>query len=110
MKSIPVAEQLAELFEFKDEPVRSFVDTGWGRFPIALDKAGLNPQEFALYVRISIYADTREDIPKIDVLADHCRMSQLTAKAALASLQRRSFIKIEGDVWTLTDPTEWLPQ
>jgi hypothetical protein len=109
MKTTPAAD-MAELFELKNEPVRSFIDTGWGRFPIELDDAGLNPYALAIYVRISIAADSRQDIPEISALAEHCRMTKLQAETALATLQARNFLTIEGEIWHLTDPTEWLPQ
>ena len=100
-----------EMFpDLKPQGERSFTDTGWGRFPIALDTAGLDPFAFAIYVRLSVITDRGIDIPEIPDLANQCRMTVVQAKAALAALQARKFITIEGDIWTLTDPTEWLPQ
>lgn len=95
--------------DLRNEPERKFVETGWGRFPIRLNDSGLNPNAFALYVRLSVMADTSmAEIPSIDDLAAICRMSDKEASEALETLKSRHFVTIQGENWTLTDPKTWL--
>lgn len=104
------ADPGADLFpELKAEPVRSFTETGWGRFPIGLMDARLNPQAFAVYCRVSVAVDSREPFDNA-TLADGCRLSIEAVEAAVEELQRRGMLVVTGETWTLTDPSQWSKQ
>lgn len=106
----PKTEQAEMALELRGKPARSFIETGWGRFPIALDDAGLHPLPFAVYVRLSICADKNPgETPTVEELAKLCLMTVEGVRESLEILQKRNLLTIVGDDWTLTDPTEWLP-
>ena len=99
-----------ELFHpatFKNE--RNFTETGWGRFPIPLENAKLDPVAFALYCHLSIACDRHEDPPSLSRMAELLSVDEPIADAALDVLLARNFVVSEGDDFTLTDPKEWQP-
>jgi len=111
MKSLPSPPCPGDLFpELSGQPVRTFTETGWGRFPIQLDAAGLSPAAFAVYCRLSVIVDRRESLEDVPAeLARRCCMPPERVAAVLETLKARHFLTVDGENWTLTDPTTWLP-